>query len=139
MPKSTKYYNLFYYILATSTVYALVYAWFFLKEHRLALFLALGIIIGVGIIFWRVTLKGKTGANKGYTSIGLMLVYSAAWLVFVLILLVLELGVALDTMKDFKLYARANELWVYFVKISPFILLFINLLSWQLFSPHKPK
>ena len=139
MPKSTKYYNLFYYILATSTVYVLAYAWFFLAEYRIALFSALGIVIGVGVIFWRSTLKGRTGANKGYATIGLMLFYSAVWLGLVLVILVLEFGVALDTMKEYKLYAQAGDLWIYFVKISPFIVLFVNLLSWWLFFPHKSK
>ncbi|OJJ23840.1 hypothetical protein BKI52_05680 [marine bacterium AO1-C] len=137
MPKSTKYYNLFYYILAGSTLYALAYAWFLLVEYRVALFSALGIIAGVGIIFWRIILKGKKGVNKGAATIGLMLLYSAAWLGLVLVLLILEYGVALETIKNFNHYRESKNLWAFAVKISPFLILLINLLSWWLLSPHS--
>ena len=85
MPNDTKYFNLFYYILIFSTLYALGFAWFFLETYRIWIFSGLGIVIVAGILGGRFFLKGKTGVSKGYTSIGLMLFYSIIWLGLVIL------------------------------------------------------
>ncbi len=96
-------------------------------------------MLGAGMIVWWVNLKGKTGASKGYATVGLMLLYSAAWLGLVIVLLLLEFGVAWQAMKDLPQYRQSKDWRSFVVKVSPFLLLFINLLSWQLWSPHRSK
>lgn len=141
MPNDTKYFNLFYYILIFSTLYALGYAWFFLESYRVWIFSGLGVVIIAGVLGGRFFLKGKTGASKGYTSIGLMLFYSVIWLGLVIFILVLELEVAMNTLQNYNHYfhSKAGSPLLFVVKVSPLPLLLFNLLSWFLFFPRKTK
>lgn len=132
--KTSKRLNFFYYSLLASTLYTLLFAGFFLEQHRAAFFSVFGGLVAVGTIVGWQYLSNKRGLSKAMGSIALLLVYSIAWGIFVIFLLVYELGFAVQAIENRQTYFNQDIglKLLFFAKISPLPVLLFNLVNLRL-------
>lgn len=128
--------NFISYTIVISTIYALVYALLFLEQYCNLLFIVLGVLMVGGAMIWGYYMKGKTGSEKGYTALGLMIIYLLCWMVLLVVLLVFEMKIAMTTIENWCSYRsleKASQVLL-LIKASPVLLLALNLfhLLWLL-------
>lgn len=131
MKNDTSYLNFIYYSVGISTLYALVYALLFLGQYRKPLLIVLGVLIVIGAMIWNYYMKGRTGSEKGYVTVGLMIIYSFFGMLLLVVLLVFEMKVAIKTIENWRSYmsaGKASQL-LFLIKISPVFLLTLNLFN----------